>query len=158
MKKSTTMMKPRGTKRRKGGNAQPLPRKSFPEVNQEALEERLDDLVRIQGVSQCFNVLDYKKLAPQQAESPKAMFKLHKLLEASLATSPSGQIKYAQLKQALAVLCKRWGFELLTAHFGEERSLLPGVVADCMTVLPKHWRRVSSSKATFDKFCSTQEE
>ena len=155
------MMKPVGNKRKKGGNAQPLPRKSFPEVNQEALEERLDDLVGIQGVSQCFNMLEYKKLAPQQAESPKAMFKLHRLLEALLTTSPSGQIKYAQLKQALAVLCKRWGFELLTAHSGEEkqeRSLLPGIVADSVTVLLKHWRRVSSSNATFEKFRSRLEE
>eukprot|EP00435_Cladocopium_sp_Y103_P057416 s308_g19.t1 len=140
-------------KRAKGaGNVNPAKRKSFPDVDQTLLEDKLDNYVRQMGKEQAFNMLEYTHLQPQQAEVPRAMAKLAKLLECLLQASPSAQVKYTALKTGLATTMHKWGQELLSLHFKCERDLLPGRGADSLTVLLKHWRRVTSSDASFEKF------
>jgi len=97
-------------------------------------------------------------LQAQQAEHPKALFKLHKLLEALLKVSPSGQIKYGQLRRSLLVACKKFGMELLAPHSEVEHAHLPGKASDALGVLLKHWRRVTFSQAAWDRFGSKLEE
>ena len=46
-----------------------------------------------------------------------------------------------------------FGHEVLSAHFeSTDHRTRAGSVADCLTVLLNHWRRVSNSKGVFDKF------
>ena len=98
-------------------------------------------------------------MEPQQAESEKSLRKLHKLLEACVATSPEAKIKYKHLKGALQTLQQRFGQELLSAHFDmPDKTLLPGKVADCMGVLLKHWRRCTSSEANWSKLTKQLED
>eukprot|EP00435_Cladocopium_sp_Y103_P016134 s1496_g4.t1 len=97
---------------------------------EELLEDKLDGYVRMLGKEQSFNLHQYKNLQPQQAEVAKDMHKLARLLEALLAVSPTGQIKYAALKQALGCLSQKFGSDLLAAHFEGEKSLLAGRAAD----------------------------
>lgn len=152
------MMKPVRKRAIGAGNSKPQVRQGFPDVDQELLEEKLDSYVRLLGKEQAFNMHQYKHLQPQKAEVAKDMHKLAKLLEALLAASPTGQIKYACLKQALGCLMKKFGPDLLSAHFDCEKSLLVGRVADCITILLKHWRRAASSTKSWEKFESKLDE
>ena len=115
------MMKPVRKRAIGAGNSKPQVRQGFPDVDQELLEEKLDSYVRLLGKEQAFNMHQYKHLQPQQAVVAKDMHKLAKLLEALLAASPTGQIKYACLKQALGCLMKKFGPDLLAAHFDCEK-------------------------------------
>ena len=101
---------------------------------------------------QAFNLHQYKNLQPQQAEVPRDMYKLCKLLESLLAAQPTGQIKYASLKQALGGIMKKFGHDILAEHFGCERAVLPGRCADSITVLLKHWRRVTATEKAWENF------
>jgi hypothetical protein len=103
------------------------------------------------GKEQAFNLHQYKNLQPQQAEVPRDMYKLCKLLESLLAAQPTGQIKYASLKQALGGIMKKFGHDILAAHFDCEKALLPGRCADSITVLLKNWRRVTATEKALEK-------
>ena len=80
------------------GNKCPMKRLAFPDIDQDLLNDSLDSYVRAFGMKESFNLYNYKAMAPQHAEHARSMFKLHKLLKALLAASPSGQIKYRHLK------------------------------------------------------------
>ena len=110
------------------------------------------------GVASSFDLLEYKNLQAQQAEQPKAVYKLHKLVESFLKVSPSGQIKYGQLRQALQVACNRFGVELLSLHWPVEKAHLAGRAADALGVLLKHWRRLTASQTAWEKFGRKLEE
>ena len=140
------------------GNKNPVKRNAFPDVNQDKLDEEVDCYIRSMGVAASFDLLQYKNLQAQQAEHPKALFKLHKLLEALLKVSPSGQIKYGQLRQSLLVACKKFGMELLAPHWEVDNAHLPGRASDALGVLLKHWRRVTSSETAWNKFGGKLEE
>ena len=109
--------------------------------------------MRQMGKEQAFNMLEYTHLQPQQAEVPRAMAKLAKLLECLLQASPPAQIKYCALKMGLASMMNKFGSDILSAHFECEKEMLAGRGADSsLTVLLKHWRRVTSSDTSFQKF------
>ena len=110
------------------------------------------------GAAASFDLLEYKNLQAEQAEHPKAVFKLHKLLEALLNVSPSGQIKYGQLRQSLVVASKKFGVELLAPHWQVDHSLLPGRASDAIGVLLKHWRRVTKTQEKWEKLGKKLEE
>ena len=141
------LMKP--VKRKSGaGNPQPKLRRSFPEVDQNAV----DSYIRQIGVKEALNLLGYRHLQPQQAEIPRAMFKLHHLLKALLTVSPTAEVKYRNLKHSLAVAVHKFGGELLSKFWEAEASLLPGRAADSILVLLKHWRRVTANPTSWQKF------
>ena len=140
------------------GNKNPVKRNAFPDVSQDRLDEEIDCYIRSMGVAASFDLLEYKNLQPQQAEQPKALFKLNKLLEALLKVSPSGQIKYGQLRQSLVVACKKFGMELLASHWEVEHAHLPGRASDALGILLKHWRRVTASQTAWEKFERKLEE
>ena len=144
-------MKP--VKKKSGsGNPQPKRRKSFPEVDQNALDDALDSHIRQVGVKEALNLMDYRHLQPQQAEIPRAIFKLHPLIKALVQVSPSAEIKYRNLKHSLTVAVHKFGAELLNQYWEVEASLLPGRAADSILVLLKHWRRVTASPAGWERF------
>ena len=96
----------------------------------------------------------YQHMSAPQAEHPKSMYKLHPLLTALLGCSNRGQIKYKFLKQTCVTLQQTFGPDLFGGHHSsKDASLLPGKVADCLTVLLNHWRRVTSTESSFKKFC-----
>ena len=97
----TKMVKPVRKRAKGAGNSNPTKRKSFPEVDQTLLVDKLDSYVGQMGKEQAFNLLEYTHLQPQQAEVPRAMAKLAKLLECLLQASPPAQIKYCALKMGL---------------------------------------------------------
>ena len=130
------------------GNPQSNLRKSCPEVDQSALDDALDSHIRQIGVKEALNLLDYRHLQPQQAETPRAIFKLHPLLKALVQVSPSAEIKYRNLKHILAVAVHKFG----QARWEVEAALLPGRAADSILVLLKHWRRVAGSPASWERF------
>ena len=132
------------------GNKNPVKRNAFPDVSQDRLDEEIDCYIRSMGVAASFDLLEYKNLQPQQAEQPKALFKLNKLLEALLKVSPSGQIKYGLLRQSLVVACKKIGMELLASHWEVEHAHLPGRASDALGILLKHWGRVTASQTAWD--------
>ena len=138
------------------GNSNPSKRKSFPEVDQTLLEGTMDNYVRQMGKEQVFNMLDYTHLQPQQAEVPRAMAKLAKLLDCLVQVYPPAEIKYSALKTALATTMNKFGSDILAAHFQCEKDMLAGRGADSLTVLLKHWRRVTSSETSFQKFLLRQ--
>ena len=140
------------------GNKNPAKRNAFPNVNQDKLDEEVDCYIRSMGVAASFDLLQYKNLQAQQAEDAKALFKLHRLLEALLKASPSGQIKYGQLRQSLQVACRKFGMELLAPHWEVDHAHLPGRASDALGVLLKHWRRVTYSQTSWDKFGRKLEE
>ena len=146
------MMKPVRKRAKGAGNSKPQIRKGFPETNLVILEEKMDSYVRLLGKEQAFNLHQYKHLQPQQAEVPRDIYKLCKLLESLLAAQPTGQIKYASLKQALGGIMKKFGHDILAAHFECENALLPGRCADSLIVLLKHWRRVTATEKSWEKF------
>ena len=143
------MMKPVRERANGAGNSKPQVRKGFSETDKEILEEKLDSYVRLLGKEQAFNLHQYINLQPQQAELPRDLYKLCKLLESLLAAQPTGQIKYANLKQARDGIMKK--HDILAAHFGCEKALLPGKCADSLTVLLKHWRRVTATETAWEK-------
>ena len=140
------------------GNKSPRIRNPFPNVNQDKLDEEIDCYIRSMGVATSFDLLEYKNLQGQQAEHPKALFKLQKLLEALVTVSSSGEIKYGQLRQSLQVACKKHGMELLSPHWEVGHSHLAGRAADQIGVLLKHWRRVTASHTAWDRFGKKLEE
>lgn len=140
------------------GNKNPVKRNAFPDVDQDKLNDEIDCYIRSMGTAASFDLLEYKNLQAEQAEHPKAVFKLHKLLEALLNVSPSGQIKYGQLRQSLVVASKKFGVELLAPHWQVEHGLLPGRASDAISVLLKHWRRVAKSQEKWEKFGKKLEE
>ena len=140
------------TKRRGGGHSKPLRRKSFPNIEQEKLDQCLEDYVRVMGSNQAFNVHEYSHLQAQQAEVPKAIYKLQHLLHALLDVSPTAEIKYANLKQSLIAVCKKFGYDTLQAHFQGQKEHVPGTCADALLVLLKHWRRITNSANSWEKF------
>ena len=140
------------------GNKNHIKRNAFPDVSQDKLDEEVDCYIRSMGVAASFDLLEYKNLQGQQAEQPKALFKLQKLVEAVLKVSPSAQIKYGQLRQSLQIACKKFGMELLSAHWQVENAHLPGKAADALCVMLKHWRRVTASQTAWDKFGRKLEE
>lgn len=136
------------------GNSAPQKRQGFPDVNQDGLDEAIDNYIRVVGVKEGMNLFEYINLQPQQAENAKAMFKLHPLIKALLGVSPTAEIKYKNLKQAMAVAVQKFGHELLSKHWKVEASMLAGRAADSMLVLLKHWRRVTNSHAAWERFGS----
>ena len=52
----------------------------------------------------------------------------------------------------LASMMNKFGSDILSAHFECEKEMLAGRGADSFTVLLKHWRRVTSSDTSFQKF------
>ena len=140
------------------GNKNPVKRQGFPDCDQDKLDEAIDCYIRSMGVAASFDLLEYKNLQAQQAEQPKAVYKLHKLVESLLKVSPSGQIKYGQLRQALQVACNRFGVELLSPHWPVEKAHLAGRAADALGVLLKHWRRLTASQTAWEKFGRKLEE
>ena len=140
------------------GNKNPRIRNPFPNVNQDKLDEEIDCYIRSMGVATSFDLLEYKNLQGQQAEHPKTLFKLQKLLEALVTVSSSGEIKYGQLRQSLQVACKKHGMELLSPHWEVGHSHLAGRAADQIGVLLKHWRRVTASHTAWDRFGKKLEE
>ena len=150
LKKGMVLMKP--VKKKGAGNPQPKLRKSFPEVDQDALDDALDSHIRQIGVQEALNLLDYRHLQPQQAEIPRAMFKLHPLLKALVQVSPSAEIRHRNLKHSLTVAVHKFGAELLNKYWEVEAALLPGRAADSILVLLKHWRRVTASPASWERF------
>ena len=150
LKKGMVLMKP--VKKKGAGNPQPKLRKSFPEVDQDALDDALDSHIRQIGVQEALNLLDHRHLQPQQAEIPRAMFKLHPLLKALVQVSPSAEIRYRNLKHSLTVAVHKFGAELLNKYWEVEAALLPGRAADSILVLLKHWRRVTASPAGWERF------
>ena len=89
-------------------------------------------------------------MSAPQAEHPKSMYKLHPLLTALLGCSNRGQIKYKFLKQTCITLQRTFWPDLFGGHHSsKDASLLPGKVADCLTVLLNHWRRVTSAESSF---------
>ena len=49
-------------------------------------------------------------------------------------------------------MMNKFGSDILSAHFECEKEMLAGRGADSLTVLLKHWRRVTSSDTSFQKF------
>ena len=153
LQKGMVLMKP--VKRKSGaGNPQPKLRRSFPEVDQNALDDAMDSYIRQIGVKEALNLLDYRHLQPQQAEIPRAMLKLHPLLKTLLTVSPTAEVKYRNLKHSLAVAVHKFGGELLSKFWEVEAPLLPGRAADSILVLLKHWRRVTANPTSWQKFGS----
>ena len=140
------------------GNKNPVKRNAFPDVDQDKLNQEIDCYIRSMGAAASFDLLEYKNLQAEQAEHPKALFKLHKLLEALLSVSSSGQIKYGQLRQTLVVASKKFGVELLAPHWQVDHALLPGRASDAIGVLLKHWRRVTKTQEKWEKFGKKLEE
>ena len=135
-------------------NSKPTKRQAFPDLCQQTVNEYLDDYVRSMGVQQAFNLHNYKNLTQSQAEDPRRIYKLHKLLGALLQCSSSGQVKYKFLKEAMLNAQQTFGEEALSAHFeSTDQRTRAGSVADCLTVLLNHWRRVASTTAAFSRFC-----
>ena len=123
-------------------------------MSQDDLEEAIDTHIRVVGVKEGLNLFEYINLQPQQAENTRAIFKLHPLIKALLVVSPTAEIKYKNLKQALTVAVQRFGHELLSRHWKVEAGMLTGREADSMLVLLKHWRRVTNSPTTWERFGS----
>ena len=63
-----------------------------------------------------------------------------------------------RLRQSLQIACKKFGMELLSAHWQVENAHLPGKAADALGVMLKHWRRVTASQTAWDKFGRKLEE
>ncbi|CAK9042648.1 unnamed protein product [Durusdinium trenchii] len=99
-------------------------------------------------------MFEYNNLQSQQAHVPSAIFKLHGLLEALLTASPTSQIKYRNLRDALESMVQKYGHELLSQHWTLEKHLLTGRAADSITVLLNHWRRCVASDTQWSKFIS----
>ncbi|CAJ1389098.1 unnamed protein product [Effrenium voratum] len=99
------------------GNAKPMRRLAFPDVDQSVLDDKLDTYVRFVGAKEAFNLHAYKKLQPQQAESPKSLLKLVLLLEALVGASPTAQIKHKYLKQSITTLKECLAFKNHTDLF-----------------------------------------
>ena len=128
-------MKP-GRKRKKGaGNSNPCKRVGFPDIDQEELNDAFDSHIRQVGAKQACNFFEYSYLEAQQAESPKAIFRLHGLIDNLLQVSPTAQIKYKGIRDAMAANMK-----LLSKHFENVGvAHLAGRAADSALVLLKHW-------------------
>ena len=83
-----------------------------------------------------FNLHNYKNLSQSQAEDPRSIYKLHKLLGALLQCNSSGLVKYKFLKEAMLNVQQTFGEEVLSAHFeSTDQRTRAGSVADCLTVL-----------------------
>ena len=153
-----SLMKP-GRKRKKGaGNSQPAKRVPFPELSQQKLDDKLYAYTRDMGIKEALNLHEYLRLEPQQAESPRSLCKLSKLLKALLEVSPSAKVKYKYLKQSMVYLQQTWGYELLSAHWTCEKGLLAGRAADALLVVLNHWRRCTASSTAWQRFCSKLDE
>ena len=139
------------------GNCAPKKRQGFPDVSQDDLEEAIDQHIRVIGVREGMNLLEYINLLPQQAENARAIFKLHPLIKALLGVSPSAEIKYKNLKQAFTLVMQKFGHELLPKHWKVEAGMLAGGAADSVLVLLKHWRRVTNSPTSWERFGSKLE-
>lgn len=152
--RAMSLMKQARKRKLGAGNKAPKKRQGFPEVDQTKLEDKLDDYIRSLGVAQSFNMFEYNNLQSQQAHVPSAIFKLHGLLEALLTASPTSQIKYRNLRDALESMVQKYGHELLSQHWTLEKHLLTGRAADSITVLLNHWRRCVASDTQWSKFIS----
>ena len=104
------------------GNCAPKKRQGFPDVSQDDLEEAIDQHIRVIGVREGMNLLEYINLLPQQAENARAIFKLHPLIKELLGVSPSAEIKYKNLKQAFTLAMQKFGHGLLSKHWDAGRK------------------------------------
>eukprot|EP00435_Cladocopium_sp_Y103_P039690 s2596_g10.t1 len=138
-------------KRAKGaGNLNPAKRKSFPDVDQTMLEDKLDNYVRQMGKEQAFNMLEYTHLlGVVRLHGSRYRFDRF-LLECLLQASPSAQVKYSALKTGLATTMHKWGQEILSLHFKCEKDLLPGRGADSLTasIMAGLRKRMAGSEET----------
>ena len=155
-KGTLAMMKAANKKR--GGNSAPNKRMPFPTVSQEALDKALMSYTRAMGIKQAFNLYQYKNLQKEQAESPQSMAALAKLVDHLLVVSSCAKIKYKALQQSFVFLMHEWGASLLKAHWDMDEKLLAGRAADAVGVLLKHWRKVASSEAAWQKATSKLDE
>ena len=122
-----TLMKTAIRKREPGaGNPQPVKRQPFPEIQQQVLNDALDNYVREIGCKESFNLYAYANLTPQQAEHPRSLFKLNRLLKALLGVSPITQIKYVYLKAAMSSLMQTFG-DALFCHFQCQNKVEQGL-------------------------------
>ena len=157
LQKGTLAMMKAANKKR-GGNSAPNKRMPFPTVSQEALDKALMSYTRAMGIKQAFNLYQYKNLQKEQAESPQSMAALAKLVDHLLVVSSCAKIKYKALQQSFVFLMHEWGASLLKAHWDIDEKLLAGRAADAVGVLLKHWRKVASSEAAWQKATSKLDE
>ena len=153
-----SLMKPVRKRKKGAGNSQPAKRVPFPELSQEKLDDKLYAYTRAMGIKEALNLHEYLRLEPQQADSPRSLCKLSKLLSALVEVSPSAKVKYRHLKQSMVYLQQTWGNELLSAHWTCEKGLLAGRAADALLVVLNHWRRCTASSTAWQRFCSKLDE
>ena len=153
-----SLMKPVRKRKKGAGNSQPAKRVPFPELSQEKLDDKLYAYTRAMGIKEALNLHEYLRLEPQQADSPRSLCKLSKLLSALVEVSPSAKVKYRYLKQSMVYLQQTWGNELLSAHWTCEKGLLAGRAADALLVVLNHWRRCTASSTAWQRFCSKLDE
>ena len=113
---------------------------------------------RAMRIKQACNLHQYKNLQKEQAESPQSMAALAKLVDHLLVVSSCAKIKYKALQQSFVFLRHEWGASLLKAHWDMDEKLLAGRAADAAGVLLKHWRKVASSEAAWQKATSKLDE
>ena len=94
----------------------------------------------------------------EQAESPQSIAALAKLVDNLLVVSSCAKIKYKALQQSFVYLMHEWGASLLKTHWDMDEKLLAGRAADAVGVLLKHWRKVASSEAAWQKATSKLDE
>ena len=76
------------------GNSAPNKGQGFPDLSQDDLQEAIHNHIKVIGVKEGMNLLEFIYLQPQQAENARAISKLHPLIKALLGVSPTAEIKY----------------------------------------------------------------
>ena len=108
--------------------------------------------VRTMGTKAAFGLGEYLKLQVQQAESAKRLFYCYQLVNTLVDVSPVAKVKLKYLKQCMANMMPNFGSELLRGHFNCAEGLCAGNCADCIGVILNHWRSVTGTDKSWEKF------
>ena len=147
-------MKPQ---KRKCGNKNPLPRKPCPDVDDSQLQEQFEKHVRKSGVKDAFNLHTYHNLDTPNGTCSRSMAKLLDLIWVLAKISPTGEIKWKNLKSGVKHCVDLFGAELLK-EVKTETHLKAGNVADALITLLYHLRRTMRTDDEFDKVMSALDD
>ena len=108
------------------GNRAPLARQAVPDIDIQELKEKLYDYVTDVGVKESFNLYAYQNLDISKAADGSSLLKKEKLLWVLIKVSPTGGIKWGQLRDAMKYIIDSFGSEVIHTFKNIPSSLSPG--------------------------------
>lgn len=129
----------------------PSPRQACADVDVSELKDKFHAYVESSGIKEAFNLYAYNNMEISNGADGLSLIKKQKLVMLLLQVSPSGAIKFAQLREGCRYLEDTFGLEVFSCFKHFSPSQVAGKVADQLFALLSHVRRVMCNEQRWNE-------